>query len=195
MTIGDINVTVYVQHQDVSELSLTLVSPQGTSVTLHDQSGSGPNVFAVYDAERPVASGSMSNFDGQQAQGTWILRTKDLVISGSPPGTLLYWRLLITPSGAPVCHPLDCSGDPVPGEVPQTMTVQREGGSDLRFTWGPVAGADAYRVWRSTTPDFAAQELTGQTGAETVVVAGDATLPDLHFYLVHAVNSCEWQGP
>lgn len=195
LTIGDVNVAVNISHQNVAELLVTLTSPAGTQVTLHSGSGAGANINAIYDAERPVdGPGSMSDFDGEQAQGTWSLMVRD-VVSGAPAGTLQAWSLRIVPAGGALCTSASCGSDPVPAEVARTMTLRRENGSDLRLDWQQVPGAASYRIWRSASPDFAAQELAGSASGTSFLDSGGAAGADSQFFLVHAVNSCEWQGP
>jgi hypothetical protein len=139
----------------------------------------------------------MNAFDGQAAAGNWRLEVQDRV-SGTtnPAGTLVAWELSIQPVGGPLCEPFDCVGDPLPGDVGPTLFLAKENGTDLRFDWGAVAGAEGYRVWSSDNPQFMGQRLfaTG-TGATLLAPDGLAGPPGTTYYLVRATNSCEWEGP
>ncbi len=196
-TIADVNVAVDITHGDVGELVLTLSSPVGTNVTLHDRSRAGTaDIVTVYDRDRqPDGPGSMADFDGQPAQGAWTLTAVDNQGGPVKPGTLDAWTLELTATTPISCTPLDCAGDPVPGEVPRTALVDKQGAADLLLSWDPVAGAAAYRIWRSVTPDFAAEEVLVETSQTSHVEVGAQNDPTTWHYRVRAINSCEWEGP
>jgi len=84
----------------------------------------------------------------------------------------------------------------VPDEVGPTLTVSAENGSDLAFDWGAVAGAAGYRIWSFETPDFEGDWPVG-AGSETsfLLTDGLAESTPARYYVVRAVNSCEWEGP
>lgn len=195
LPIGDVNVAVNILHQNISELSITLSSPQGTQVVLHDYSGVGANLNAVYDQTRPVdGPGSMSDFDGQSALGNWSLVIKDGIEGAAPAGTLQSWSLRIQPAGGPQCATIDCGGEPVPPPLGPTLRVDRDGPSDLRLDWQSVGGATTYRIWQALSPDFTNQELVTATGGVSALLAGAAGGADLVFYQVRPANSCNWEG-
>jgi subtilisin-like proprotein convertase family protein len=196
-TIRDVNIGLDIGHGDVGELVVTLSSPQGTTVTLHDQSRAGTaDIVTVYDRDRqPDGPGSMADFDGESSQGTWTLRVVDNQGGPVKPGSLRAWTLELDATSPISCSPLDCGADPVPGAVPATLTVVEEGAADLQLTWDPVAGATAYRVWRSATASFELEELIGTPGVTSFVDVGAAATADTWFYRVRAINSCDWEGP
>jgi subtilisin-like proprotein convertase family protein len=190
--------TVQIDAGDIGELVVDLTSPQ-TTVTLHNQSGSGgTTIQGTYGNDlTPDGPGSMTDFEGQQAQGNWTLTVSDVVNPGGPsPGTLQSWSLFFLGPGLPAgCDPLSCGADPVPPEVTLPLTVTREQVTDLRFDWPAVAGASGYRIWRSPTADFAQEALLGTSATNTFLEAGTGNTPVTFFYRVRAVNSCEWEGP
>lgn len=194
--IGDVQASVDIGHADAGELVVELTSPQGTTVTLHNQSRSGTaDIVTIYDQQRqPDGPGTMNDFDGEQAQGTWTLRVKDLVGGPNPKGQIRGFGLDIRAQTAISCSPLSC-GEPIPGEVAPSFAVDRENGTDLRFDWPALAGATAYRVWRSSSPDFSEEILVGSTSGTTLIVPGGIGGADISFYQVRAVNACEWEGP
>ena len=100
--VGDVKVKVRLNHTFDSDLVISLVAPDGTTVSLAnnrggagDNYGIGPNncsgVFTVFDAnaENPISSGTapfagsfrpdgdLSAFVGKQINGTWKLRMAD----------------------------------------------------------------------------------------------------------------------
>jgi subtilisin-like proprotein convertase family protein len=198
--IADLLVELHLSHADVGQVVVELTSPGGTTVRLHDRSGSGTaDIHAVYDIDRdPDGPGSMASFDGELAQGTWTLSVLDDVIGGFPPtpgGTLESWGLRFESADAAVCTPLVCIDDPVPPDVGPTLRLDPVSGTDIEFRWTAIDGASAYRVWRSATPDFAVPQVVGETGATSLSAPGALTGPGDWYHLVRAVNSCNQEGP
>jgi len=195
--IDDVHVTVIIEHEDIGELVVELTSPQGTTVVLHDRSRAGfADLSAIYDLELPPdGPGSMSDFDLEPAQGTWSLTVRDLQSGPVSPGRLLSWSLDLRAVSPITCAPLSCS-EPVPDEVGPTLTVGAENGSDLAFDWGIVPAAVGYRIWSSETAGSAGERLVG-AGSETsfLLVNGLADPTPVKYFVVRAVNSCEWEGP
>ena len=114
----DVDVTVNLTHTYVSDLTLTLIHPDGTRVTLADQvGGSGQNFTGtVFDQQASTLitagsapftghfrpSGDLSTLAGKSQTGTWKLEMKDNW--GGDAGTLTSWSLTIrasVPSGKP----------------------------------------------------------------------------------------------
>ncbi len=95
LPIADINVSVDITHTWQGDLHLVLTSPQGTSVTLHDGTGSSAdNIQTTYDSlTAPDGPGTMSDFDGELQNGSWSLHVWD--DAGSDTGTLNSWTLHI----------------------------------------------------------------------------------------------------
>jgi subtilisin-like proprotein convertase family protein len=112
----DINVVVDVRHQAVGELSIALVSPNGTVIVLKDNGGVGgfgdDMVGTVFDSEAsatldfglPPFSGSFQPVEslvplyGGNTQGTWLLRVSDLR-GGGNVGQLLTFGLQFAING------------------------------------------------------------------------------------------------
>ncbi|MCP3978751.1 MAG: S8 family serine peptidase [bacterium] len=125
IVVADANVEVRISHLDVSELTVRLTSPAGTSVTLHDKSGGGTrDIGTTFDLHRlPDGPGSLPDFDGQSARGTWTLEVFDTVGGEprpTPRGVLRSWRLLLDARDA-VCSP----GTPAAAERPGHVTRGR----------------------------------------------------------------------
>jgi hypothetical protein len=83
---------------------------------------------------------------------------------------------------------------PAPGEVSGVM-VELLGHAHVRLSWPAAAGAHAYRVYRSTTPDGSDRALLGET--EGLVFDDDDSGSNKvnYFYEVVAINACEEEGP
>ncbi|HND53696.1 MAG TPA: proprotein convertase P-domain-containing protein, partial [Pirellulaceae bacterium] len=147
----DVNVAVDLTHATDSELTLWLVSPQGTTVQLVSATGGSGNNFTstTFDdgASTAITSGaapftgsfrpteSLSSLINQNANGVWMLQIKDS--GGADVGTLNAWSLEIT-SGDPSTT-TDLYGDySFDGLTPGTYVVREEPVSGW-FQTAPVA--------------------------------------------------------
>jgi subtilisin-like proprotein convertase family protein len=194
--VREVDVTVDITHGDVGELLVSLVSPDNTNVRLHSRTHAGEaNLRLRYDRDRAVdGPGSLDDFIGRPAQGTWQLAIGDNVDSAVGPGRLNSWTLHLTADRPLSCNPLSC-GSPTPGGV-SGLRVSKLG-NDLRFDWNLTAAAAGYHVLSSTSPQFALPQMVSKVGAVTSsVVSGEAAaVGSMTFYQVRAVNSCNWEGP
>ena len=121
--ITDINVGLDIAHTWVGDMSITITSPDDTTVTIYDRPGvpastfgcSGNDVFAALDDEAgspvedecadatPTISGgfipnnALSAFDGLSANGVWTVEVTDN--AGGDNGFLNDWSLEIEPAG------------------------------------------------------------------------------------------------
>ena len=114
LTIGDVNVSLNVDHTRDQDLDVFLISPGGTRIELMTDVGGGGNNFTgtILDDEAatPITSGSapftgtyrpegsLSEFDGEDAQGNWTLEVND--DKRRETGTLISWSLEIENSQA-----------------------------------------------------------------------------------------------
>ena len=92
--VGSVEVSVDITHTWIADLRISLRSPAGTEVILHDQSGgSADDVVKTYtEATTPALSG----LAGQSIDGDWQLGVSDDV--GQDVGKLNSWRLVIHPA-------------------------------------------------------------------------------------------------
>ena len=91
LTITDLTVNVDISHTYISDLIVTLTSPEGKTVTLHNrEGGSSDNIVASYNLE---------DYDLDEAFGDWVLNVSDNV--GVDTGTLNNWSMEITGGSAP----------------------------------------------------------------------------------------------
>ncbi|MFL5735052.1 MAG: S8 family serine peptidase [Chloroflexia bacterium] len=133
-TIGDIDVAnLNIMHTYIGDLTVTLTGPSGTSVVLFNRScGNTFNIPGVHyddEASGPVAcppvagatyhpANPLSAFDGENANGTWLLSIYDLPTPET--GTLLGWGLRI--SGATACGSVTATNTPT---LTRTITPTR----------------------------------------------------------------------
>ncbi|MBL8001061.1 MAG: proprotein convertase P-domain-containing protein [Flavobacteriales bacterium] len=116
-TITDLNVYVNITHTYISDLRLTLTSPQGTAVALVNTGACGSNQNMNVEFDQTGANGavgatcplnnlfvvpsvSLAGFNGQLFQGTWTLSVQD--VATQDQGTLNSWCLLPTLSSPSV---------------------------------------------------------------------------------------------
>ena len=98
--IADVDVELDITHTYIGDLTVTLASPAGTVVTLHNRSGgSSSNIQQTYDDEgtAPEGPGALSDFDFESPMGTWTLTVQDS--AGGDTGTLNAWSVRVLPSG------------------------------------------------------------------------------------------------
>ena len=89
--ISGVEVSVDVTHTYIGDLIINVVSPEGTTVTLHNRSGgSADNIVGWYPGDLEVdGPGSLDDFIGESAQGDWELWLSDN--AGADIGTLNSW--------------------------------------------------------------------------------------------------------
>ncbi|MEX1026619.1 MAG: M36 family metallopeptidase [Candidatus Paceibacterota bacterium] len=89
--ITRISVAVDIPHTYIGDLRMTLTSPTGESMTLHNRSGGNANnLVKTYTSE---GTSDLAALVGQHAQGSWTLHVADL--AGRDTGTLRAWTLEI----------------------------------------------------------------------------------------------------
>ncbi len=180
--ISEVNVRVDISHTYVSDLTVTVVSPSGTPVLLHDRTGgSSANLVGWYDADRTPAE-PLSRLNGEHATGTWTLRVHDAVPYNT--GTLNGWSL-------EVC------GRPFEASAPEMRLseVWKEAGKVV-LTWWPYPGLTSYRVYRSTTPASPASftDVTSEDPSPADTRFDDASAAPILFWLVSGVGP-SGEGP
>ncbi|WP_235932423.1 reprolysin-like metallopeptidase [Flagellimonas sediminis] len=113
LPISDVNVNLELDHTYLEDLVITLVSPEGTRVTLLSNTcGDLNNINAVFDDDgdpitcsgNPAVSGtvspigSLASLKGESILGEWILEIKDTAISDG--GTLIGFSLDVCVEGS-----------------------------------------------------------------------------------------------
>lgn len=91
--IGSVEVAVDISHTYIGDLQVSLVSPAGTVVALHEQTGGSTRDLAkTYTAGTTPA---LAGLAGKAAAGAWKLRIVDR--AAQDQGKLNAWRVLIKP--------------------------------------------------------------------------------------------------
>jgi subtilisin-like proprotein convertase family protein len=77
--LGTVHVSVQIDHSDPSQLRLTLIGPDGTSVLLSDHTGSAEHPINAFYGLTDAPAQSLDAFSGKTANGVWTLRVEDTV--------------------------------------------------------------------------------------------------------------------
>jgi len=89
--VKDVEVFVDITHTFIGDLVVTLISPTGTTVPLHQRAGmADDNIIRSYT---PATTPELLKLRGQQIQGAWRLKVADL--ARSDVGKLNRWGLKI----------------------------------------------------------------------------------------------------
>ncbi len=153
--IAKVAVSLWLTHPVDSDLTISLISPNGTNVTLVSATGSGANFGSSCspdasrttfddDAATPIAAGSppfvgafqpqaaLASLDGTNANGNWRLRITDSL--GGSVGALRCWSLFLYPvtcsSGGGLCElcpNTTITGATGPGSLLQTNNLTVSG--------------------------------------------------------------------
>jgi len=91
--LKQVEIFVDITHTYIGDLIVTLISPKGTSIDLHNRAGGAQdNIIKKYSLATTPALGTLA---GQSIQGDWCLKIADL--AGKDLGKLNRWSLWIVP--------------------------------------------------------------------------------------------------
>ena len=76
-TLAGVEAVVEIAHEDPTQLRVTLTGPDGTTVTLHDHSGSAQHPINGIYGQTLSSAQSLGAFQGKQANGVWTLTVSD----------------------------------------------------------------------------------------------------------------------
>ena len=92
--VGSVTVAVDITHTYIGDLRISLRSPTGTVVVLHDKTGgSVDNIAKTYTVGSTAA---LANLAGQSINGVWQLTISDT--AARDVGKLNSWRVVIDPA-------------------------------------------------------------------------------------------------
>ncbi len=101
----DLVVQPFIDHANVGHVELSLTSPSGTTVVLHDNGAEeATGLYVIYDDDgapngppywcycrvQPAGPGSMSDFARESEMGDWTMTCTDAV--AGTDGSFIYWR-------------------------------------------------------------------------------------------------------
>jgi subtilisin-like proprotein convertase family protein len=97
--LGTVHVSVQIDHSDPSQLRLTLIGPDGTSVLLSDHTGSAEHPINAFYGLTDAPAQSLDAFSGKTANGVWTLRVEDTVTGVT--GTIRGFAVHLITASAP----------------------------------------------------------------------------------------------
>lgn len=146
-SVSSVEVFVDLTHTWRGDLIVTLTSPAGTPVVLHDRTGSSAdNLYGWYPGEL-VPAGDLGTLVGEEMSGGWTLAVSDN--AGGDTGTFNEWCLRIIYSGGVVAV-----------GVEPMVASHAAGGTELSWEYDPAI-ADGFNVYRRV-PGASAERLNEQ---------------------------------
>ena len=174
--VSDILVYLDVTHTYIGDLIVTLTSPTGTSVVLHNRTGgSAEDILGWYPTElTPVDD--FSALIGEEMFGDWTLAISDN--AGIDTGTLNEWCLqIVYPSGV------------VPAGV-MPMAVNAGSGMNLSWSYNPAL-FDGFNVYRRTETTqrvrLNSELLSNATGQIQYVDGGEGLVEGQKVFYSYAI--------
>lgn len=128
--LTSIKVGVEITHTYIGDLQVSLVSPTGTSIVLHNRSGANQNdLVATFDAN---STPDLHVFTGEAVNGDWTLQVRDL--ASIDRGRLKSWSLELAGSDQPSLEFEESPGVTIPdntlGGIERTLSVPDNGQLD-----------------------------------------------------------------
>lgn len=126
-TIVSLKITVDLQHTYRGDLRLTVISPSGTQVVLHNRNGgSADNIKSTYDV---TTTPGLSALMGESIQGDWVLWVQD--VAPADRGTLNRWDLEIATRAGSMIEVQESPGALIPDNNPagieRTLNITQSG--------------------------------------------------------------------
>lgn len=178
--LASITCSVNITHTWKGDLVVELVSPLGTTVRLHNRTGSSTdNIISHYGVDTAVdGPGSLADFGGQLPIGLWTLRVSDN--ASSDTGRLNSW-----------CLNTKVTSFVVANELPDLTIVAN--GNRPQLNWNVAPGAaDGFNVYRRTQTSMRTRLneslLTAQNGHVSFVDQADFAEGTLLFYSIGVVR-------
>lgn len=128
--LSSIKVGVEITHTYIGDLQVSLVSPSGTSISLHNRRGASQNnLVATYDAN---STPDLHALTGESVNGDWTLQVKDL--ASVDRGRLKSWSLELAGSDQSSIELEESPGVTIPdntqGGIERTLSVSSSGQLD-----------------------------------------------------------------
>ncbi len=171
-TITALEVHLDITHTYIGDLQVTLTSPRGTSVMLHNRSGgTTDNIHCWYPTEVAPAQ-SLDAFIGEPTDGEWSLHVADL--AGVDTGTLNEWCLRFRYGST---TGVGADGAPLPAEVAL--------GANVPNPFNPATRID-FALPQASEIDLAVFDVSGRRVA---TLASGPWAAGLHHVIWHGRDS------
>lgn len=175
--LATVQVWVEIDHPDPSQLRVTLIGPDGTTVVLQDQFGRPQHpINAIYGKSDSTAQ-SLGAFQGKQANGVWTLRVEDKVAGVT--GKIRNFTITLVPGQPIEPIPASASGSvlPVVAHIQGTKFFK----SDLRL-YNPTPSPRSFSLY------YVAAGQTGATAAKTTRTVGPGQVLALNDVILSEYN-------
>jgi subtilisin family serine protease len=110
--LGSVQALVSIDHPDPTQLQLTLAGPDGTTVLLHDHSGSPEHPINTVYGRTGASANALMAFEGKTANGVWTLTVSDTVPDQT--GSIRAFSLSLVPGQPHVPVPALTDGFVIP---------------------------------------------------------------------------------
>ena len=87
--VTDISATVDITHYSIQQLQVSLVSPSGKTVVLHNETGGNKGRL-----QKTYSKSALADMIGEKTNGQWKLVVKDM--KGHPSGQINHWKVNMT---------------------------------------------------------------------------------------------------
>mgnify|MGYP001826565860 CR=1 FL=1 len=176
-TISEVVVDIDITHTYQGDLTVSLASPAGTSVVLHNRTGgTTDNIIGTYPTTLEPAE-DLAAFVGEDMIGDWVLTVSDG--AGGDQGVLNSWCVTVIYDGGVVAV----------GALPIDAAVA-QGGMGLSWNFDPALGAgfNVYRRIPGSAPLRLNEELlTSTTGHIDFVDTGEGLSEGQHVFYSYAM--------
>jgi subtilisin-like proprotein convertase family protein len=161
-TLSSVSVRADISHYSINNLVVTLTSPAGTSVTLHNRSGgTADNIVGSWPDKLAVdGPGSLADFADEGIAGTWTLNVSDRQFGAT--GTLNSWGLTMS---------VATSTPSATGDI-QLKTTRLLGNSPNPFNPRTVVAFELARPGRVILKIYDLRGRLVRTLADTDLIAG-----------------------
>jgi subtilisin family serine protease len=161
-TVASVQALVEIEHDDPRQLSLTLTGPDGTSVLLHDHTGSPQRPINAVYGKTLASARSLAAFTGKPPNGLWTLTVADATPTVS--GRIRNFAIRLVAGQPAAAIPPSASAEvlPVVGHVQGTKLFlsdarvynphPTEQTFSLYYVPQGLSGAQAVRATRTVAP-------------------------------------------
>ena len=159
-TLFDISVSVDITHTYIGDLIITLTSPQGTEITLHNrEGGSTDNIIKTFDS---LSNTNLQSLIDSSISGNWTLSIGDYF--RGDVGTLNEWELDLTYNPSQTQNP-----NPSPTPTQTTTIFSDDFESSLNTKWIESGEGD----WRTSTSQLHAIPVVPNHDSSNTVLHSD----------------------
>jgi subtilisin-like proprotein convertase family protein len=152
--LGSVQAWVQIDHNDPTQLTVTLTGPDTTAVVLHDHTGAAEHPINTVYGHTGASATALSAFEGKPANGVWTLTVQDTV--SGVAGRIRNFALSLVPGQPHVPVPALTDGFVIP--TVSRSDTDRLSSADLRL-YNPGVADKSFQIFYVPT---------GQTGALAV---------------------------